>query len=884
MFTKSYSFRWVFSVLLVASIITVNVSVALADEDAPSDSTPTVQPSEESQEPLATEEIESPSVVETPTPEVGGDATPTPEGEETPSEEEQVPAAEEASNAPLFEQIPENTEVIVLDENGEALPLSSEEALDVILDSDPMWCPAGVLPGGPGCTTNFATINALLTNMRNNTSNYTQDGVIYFTSNPGASFALTTAGSSLGSGDFNTLNDFNLTLQGGWNGLNGASATFTGTTNFGSNTVTIGTSSNPWVGNITINNFSFNNVSNGNSLTVYTTSGDITLNNVTVTQQRGDDYTAYLDSQSGDIVVSNSAFDGNDSGGSANRNRGFRAETNTGSITISDTTFRDTRNCTSIIFFCLDETSNYNGATLSAPIVTLNNVTAFNNDLSGIEINNANSVFLNNVVSYENGTFILLLGLGSGVHVNGTGSTVVNVNGGTLSDNEAYGLSVFFGSISATIDPTCSGNTYPGPHPSQCYNLMPLDTTPPVLSLPLDMTVEATGPSGAVVAFSPTANDAADGSVPVTCSPASGSAFALGVTTVNCSASDSSGNIAYGSFNVTVTDTTPPILSLPADITTEAMGSFGAAVTFTASASDLVSGSVSVTCSPASGSAFALGATTVNCSASDSSGNIAYGSFNVTVTDTTPPVISPHEDVTVGTSSGSGTVVVYSPPATTDVVDGAGVAVCTPTSGSLFPVGITTVTCTATDSHGNSAAPVTFLVTVNYEPNPAATFPGGFIITVTGGELIDLECFTVVNAFGVKVTFHNLCEHQAVITKMEANTLPGQLPNGASFTQGLNVTVLFDGKPLEELPVGAGIQLDFPITANIHDQFEVLLWDNENKEWLDVTQAIKDEELTKALSADTEDELYRIAPTETTKALYRILTAEKTGTFVIVKK
>ncbi|MCK6539047.1 MAG: HYR domain-containing protein [Anaerolineales bacterium] len=805
MFTKSYSFRWVFSVLLVASIITVNVSVALADEDAPSDSTPTVQPSEESQEPLATEEIESPSVVETPTPEVGGDATPTPEGEETPSEEEQVPAAEEASNAPLFEQIPENTEVIVLDENGEALPLSSEEALDVILDSDPMWCPAGVLPGGPGCTTNFATINALLTNMRNNTSNYTQDGVIYFTSNPGASFALTTAGSSLGSGDFNTLNDFNLTLQGGWNGLNGASATFTGTTNFGSNTVTIGTSSNPWVGNITINNFSFNNVSNGNSLTVYTTSGDITLNNVTVTQQRGDDYTAYLDSQSGDIVVSNSAFDGNDSGGSANRNRGFRAETNTGSITISDTTFRDTRNCTSIIFFCLDETSNYNGATLSAPIVTLNNVTAFNNDLSGIEINNANSVFLNNVVSYENGTFILLLGLGSGVHVNGTGSTVVNVNGGTLSDNEAYGLSVFFGSISATIDPTCSGNTYPGPHPSQCYNLMPLDTTPPVLSLPLDMTVEATGPSGAVVAFSPTANDAADGSVPVTCSPASGSAFALGVTTVNCSASDSSGNIAYGSFNVTVTDTTPP-------------------------------------------------------------------------------VISPHEDVTVGTSSGSGTVVVYSPPATTDVVDGAGVAVCTPTSGSLFPVGITTVTCTATDSHGNSAAPVTFLVTVNYEPNPAATFPGGFIITVTGGELIDLECFTVVNAFGVKVTFHNLCEHQAVITKMEANTLPGQLPNGASFTQGLNVTVLFDGKPLEELPVGAGIQLDFPITANIHDQFEVLLWDNENKEWLDVTQAIKDEELTKALSADTEDELYRIAPTETTKALYRILTAEKTGTFVIVKK
>lgn len=57
--------------------------------------------------------------------------------------------------------------------------------------------------------TNFPTINALLTSMRNNTGNYTQDGIIYFTSNPGASFSLTTARSSLGSGDFDMLNDFN---------------------------------------------------------------------------------------------------------------------------------------------------------------------------------------------------------------------------------------------------------------------------------------------------------------------------------------------------------------------------------------------------------------------------------------------------------------------------------------------------------------------------------------------------------------------------------------------------------------------------------------------------------------------------------------------------
>ena len=72
---------------------------------------------------------------------------------------------------------------------------------------------------------------------------WTLYGIIYFTANTGASFTLTTAGSSLGSSDFNALNDFNLTLQGGWNGLTGAGAVISGQTSFGSNTLTIGTSS-----------------------------------------------------------------------------------------------------------------------------------------------------------------------------------------------------------------------------------------------------------------------------------------------------------------------------------------------------------------------------------------------------------------------------------------------------------------------------------------------------------------------------------------------------------------------------------------------------------------------------------------------------------------
>lgn len=46
----------------------------------------------------------------------------------------------------------------------------------------------------------------------------------------------------------------------------------------------------------------------------------------------------------------------------------------------------------------------------------------------------------------------------------------------------------------------------------------------------------------------------------------------------------------------------------------------------------------------------------------------------------------------------------------TDVFDPAPVIVCTPPSGSFFPIGTTTVTCTATDASGNQstcAFPVT---------------------------------------------------------------------------------------------------------------------------------------------------------------------------------
>jgi hypothetical protein len=224
------------------------------------------------------------------------------------------------------------------------------------------------------------------------------------------------------------------------------------------------------------------------------------------------------------------------------------------------------------------------------------------------------------------------------------------------------------------------------------------------------VSTEATGATTAVAHGAATASDAV-GVVSLTSNAPA--AFPLGTTTITWTATDAAGNAASALSTVTVVDTTRPALVLPADFTREATSANGAAVGFTATASDLVDGNVATSCAPASGSTFALGATAVVCTASDLAQNTAQASFVVTVVDTTKPVLDWHPDVTATASANSGATVSYGLPTATDLVDPAVNASCSPASGSWFNVGTTTVTCTATDSHHNTATS-TFNVVVGY--------------------------------------------------------------------------------------------------------------------------------------------------------------------------
>jgi beta-lactamase superfamily II metal-dependent hydrolase/predicted extracellular nuclease len=242
------------------------------------------------------------------------------------------------------------------------------------------------------------------------------------------------------------------------------------------------------------------------------------------------------------------------------------------------------------------------------------------------------------------------------------------------------------------------------------------DTTTPVLTLPADITAEASGAT-TVVNYSATAADAADGPIAPLCSPASDSPFPVGTTTVNCTATDPHGNGASGSFTVTITDHTAPAVTVPADVTREATGG-ATPVTFTSSALDLVDGSVASSCAPPSGFGFPVGTTPVNCTATDGHGNAGTGSFSVTVTDHTAPAITVPANITATATTPSGATVTYAASAS-DLVDGSRPVVCAPASGSTFPIGTTTVACTAADAHGNTAS-------------------GSFTVTVVTGRLAGL--------------------------------------------------------------------------------------------------------------------------------------------------
>lgn len=302
-----------------------------------------------------------------------------------------------------------------------------------------------------------------------------------------------------------------------------------------------------------------------------------------------------------------------------------------------------------------------------------------------------------------------------------------------------------------TTTVTCS---QAGGTPSCSFTVTVTDNQNPTIgACPTNQTVSAGANCTATVTFStPTANDNCGATV--TCLPASGSSFALGVTTVTCTARDAANNTASCSFTVTVNDTTAPTIgACPTNQTVSAGANCTATVTFsTPTANDNCTANPTVTCSPASGSSFALGVTTVTCTARDAASNSSSCSFTVTVNDTTVPTISCPGNQSAG-SSGGAVAVVFPTPTAMDNCTATPNVTCNPASGSNFPVGVTTVSCTARDSANNQSQACSFTVTVTvnqFTPTPTVRLTDPLVCTGPGNRVNG--SFAVTNTSQVSQT------------------------------------------------------------------------------------------------------------------------------------
>ena len=214
-----------------------------------------------------------------------------------------------------------------------------------------------------------------------------------------------------------------------------------------------------------------------------------------------------------------------------------------------------------------------------------------------------------------------------------------NATGATLDCEPPSGSTFSIG----TTTVHCTATDGAGNTSTASFDVVVKDTTAPTLSgIPSNQTAEASGPGGATVTYTlPTASDAVDPHPHVDCVPTSGSTFSVGTTTVSCTATDAAGNTSDPqTFTVTVNDSTPPTVTVPANTTVFSPTGTAVTVTFGASAIDLVDGTITPTCTPASGSSFAVGTTHVVCTATDAAGNTGSASFDVTVIANRPPVCS----------------------------------------------------------------------------------------------------------------------------------------------------------------------------------------------------------------------------------------------------
>ncbi len=236
--------------------------------------------------------------------------------------------------------------------------------------------------------------------------------------------------------------------------------------------------------------------------------------------------------------------------------------------------------------------------------------------------------------------------------------------------------------------------------------------------------------------------------------------FPVGVTTVTWTVNDIHGNSATCQQTVTVTDNELPTITCPANISVNNdPGKCYATITLAQPVTSDNCGIATVTNNAPS--PFPVGMTTVTWTVNDIHGNSATCQQTVTVTDNELPTITCPANISVNNDpEHCYATITLAQPVTHD---NCGVGTVTNNAPATFPVGVTTVTWTVNDIHGNSATCQQTVTVIDNEP-PAITCPANISVTNDPGK-----CYAIVN-LGIPLTNDNC--GVATVTNNSPQTFP----------------------------------------------------------------------------------------------------------------